>query len=139
MELIRESPVERMTFPDGNWVDLRMRLTIAERKRLAAAAFGMAAEDDGSGSGRQTIRPTADLAAVEMAALNIGIVAWSLEEPLTPENVALLDEETGFAIKERLDALWKTRRDDERKNSSGGGARPSGAVPEGGSPRNWDG
>lgn len=126
MELVRKSPTERMTFADGNWVELRCRLTIEERKRLMGAALSFAPGTNAAG--KATLVPAADLAAVEMTALEIGIVGWSLPDDLTRENIALLDEETGDAIKARLDVLWRTRTDDERKNSSGGGAGQSAAA-----------
>lgn len=123
MELVRKAPVERLTFEDGNWVDLKARLTFAERKQLASAALQrIQVNDEG---GRPVVQQRVDVAAAEMEGLRIGIVAWSLSDELTPENIGLLDDETGQQIKVRLDELWKPRTDDERKNSSGGGAPQS--------------
>lgn len=122
MQLLRETPTERMTFEDGNWVDLKARLTIAERKTLAGAAISVDVNVDG---GKPSFIPRADVSGAEMAALRLGIVAWSLPDPLTPENIGLLDEDTGMVIKVRLDELWRTRTDDERKNLNGAGALPS--------------
>lgn len=122
MELIRDTPTERLTFDDGNWVELKARLTIAERKKLQTAAMRLGPKDEDDDQAKP--RLSYQLEQVEMAGLYLGIVAWSLPDPVTPENIALLDEETGQAIKVRLDELWRTRTDDERKNSSGGGAPP---------------
>lgn len=114
MELLRDVPIERIELPGGHWVEVKTRLTVGERKRLTVAAFEVANMED-----RPT--PSINLAAVTTTALEIGIVAWSLEDPVTPENVRLLDEDSGEIISRRLDQLWATRTDDERKNSSGGG------------------
>lgn len=119
MQLIRNAPTERLTFEDGNWVDLKARLTMDDRQALAGGAVTMVIGDDGKP------KPTVDIGGAAMAALRVGIVAWSLPDDLTPANIALLDDETGMAIKKKLDELWKTRPDDERKNSNGGGAPPS--------------
>lgn len=119
MQLIRNVPTERLTFEDGNWVDLKARLTMDDRQALAGGAVTMVIGDDGKA------KPTVDIGGAAMAALRVGIVAWSLPDDLTPANIALLDDETGMAIKKKLDELWKTRPDDERKNSNGGGAPPS--------------
>lgn len=118
MELLRDLQPVRHRFADGSWVDLKPRLTFAERKSLASAAIS--AVPDGAGQ----LRPKVDVSAGEMAGLVVGILAWSLAEPLTPENIALLDEETGNEIKAVLDAMWRPRTDDERKNSLGAGAPP---------------
>lgn len=134
MELIREAPTERMHFDDGSWVDLRTRLTIGDRKSLTSAAlvFEQDSEDPRAG-----LRPRIDPLAAELAGLRLGIVAWSLPDPVTPENIALLDEHTATAIKVALDHLWRVRSDDDRKNSSGGGVPPSAAA--GDLPQNSDG
>lgn len=114
MELLRNVPTERLDLPGGHWVDLKTRLTVAERKRLTTAAFGIAnVQDDPT--------PSIDLAAITLVALEIGIVAWSLDEAVTAEAVRLLDEDSGDLIAKELDRLWAQRTDDERKNSSGGG------------------
>lgn len=116
MQLIRNVPTERLTFDDGSWVELKTRITVAERKRLAAAAVSFTVDENGRA------HPVVDVAMVELAALHLGIVAWSLDDPVTPENIDCLDEGTAQAIKVCLDELWKRRTDDDRKNSSGGGA-----------------
>lgn len=118
MELVRNAPTVRHTLADGSWVELKSRLTFAERKQLASSAFTMV-------QSAGTLRPELSLAAAELAGLQLGIVAWSLSDPVTPENIALLDDEAGSEIKGVLDALWKQRSDDERKNSSAAGAPQS--------------
>lgn len=119
-ELLRVAPVERMDLGEGAWVELKTRLSFVERNRLAAAAIQTTVQEAPNGE-LVTVNDVNVEGAVR-AALEIGIVAWSFEDPVTPENVALLDEDSGDRVKRRLDQLWARRTDDDRKNSSSGGA-----------------
>lgn len=61
--------------------------------------------------------------AATFATLEVAIKRWSFEEPVTPENIRALDDDSLEVIKQRLNELYPgPRTDDERKNSSGGGA-----------------
>lgn len=59
--------------------------------------------------------------SVLIATLQACILAWSYEDPVTPENVAELDPETATAVWRAL----MTRPEDEGKNSSAVSIAPS--------------
>lgn len=52
------------------------------------------------------------------AVLEKGIVRWSYAEDLTPDNIALLDEDTAAWAFEQILALGKPRTEEEQKNDS---------------------
>lgn len=54
------------------------------------------------------------------ARLERAIVAWSFEEPVTPESIRELDEASYDAIVAALDRLWGNERSDDEKNAQAG-------------------
>jgi hypothetical protein len=140
MALINPNETTRVEISDGAWVDMRTRLGVGDQKRIKFAAVlainSMNATVQGTGEGAtiaigEGSRFDPDvLAYAEFAALDIGIVAWSFDEPVTPENIRLLDEEDFDTIKAATNTLWgKSRSDDERKNSSASTPSTSRAKP----------
>ena len=116
MELIARNVV-KVEVPGGGWVDLRSRIAGWERSKIRSAAIAMKLSD-ASNAG-------IDYAATVQAGMEIGIVAWSLDEELTADNIKALDEESYDFIATKLNELWEPRSDDEVKNSASDGATPS--------------
>lgn len=118
MPLLLNVPIERipLTGP-GEWVDVKTRLSRGDRARIQGASFRVMAAD---------AAPSFELnyEATVFAGLEVGLVAWSFAEPVTPENIRALSEEDYDLITQRVNELWEPRSDDDRKNSSGSGAQP---------------
>lgn len=102
---------------EGEWVDVKERPSAGDRTYVQDASMRQAANIAGD------LVPS--LQAALWAAVEVGVVAWSFETELTPENLRLLTTEDFDLVKERIDELWATRTDDERKNSSGRLPAPS--------------
>ena len=108
----------------GEWVEIKSRLSKGDATKISAASFKL----------RAAIRDNAesydvglDYEASVFAGLEVGVVAWSFPEPLTPENLRGLSEEDYEIISRRANELWERRSDDESKNSPGGGPTTSSA------------
>ena len=127
MPLLLNVALERveLTTP-GEWVDLKSRLSKGDQARIQAAAFKVQAAISRMGSGDMDV--ALDYEATVFAGLEVGIAAWSFEEPVTPANIRALSPEDYALITKRSDGLWKPRKDDEAKNSSASGAPPSSTV-----------
>lgn len=109
----------------GEWVEIKSRLSKGDTTKISAASFRL----------RAAIRDQADSFDVGLdyeasifAGLEVGVVAWSFPEPLTPENLRGLSEEDYDIISRRANELWERRSDDESKNSPGGGPTTSSAA-----------
>ena len=118
-----EDRLERITLPDGEWVDVLGALSLYERKRLLGAAYAnIRARNDGNVD-------VSELAFAEaaFAGLKLGIKAWSFEDengapiPVTVEQIKRLDDFTGEFISMELDRMWSRRSDEESKNSGTAG------------------
>lgn len=129
MELVARN-VERFEVPGGGWVDLRTRIGGWERSRIRSAAIAIQLSDGKAD-------PSLDYAATVQAGIEIGLVAWSLDVPVTSENIRQLDEASYEWIAAKLNELWEPRKDDERGNSGGPGQMLQGGVDS--SPPNSDG
>ena len=112
-----EDRLERITLPDGEWVDVLGALSLYERKRLLGAAYAnIRARNDGDIDASELA-----FAEASFAGLKLGIKAWSFEDengpiPVTVEQIRRLDDFTGEFISLALDRLWQRRSDEESKN-----------------------
>lgn len=115
MPLITTHETVRIELPTpGEWVDVKRVLTrgdeVEVQRRLVAGT--RVRPDD----------PKADLVldagdAIEraqFALMEVAIVAWSFEEPVTPENIRLLDAASARFIEARLNELYEGRSEDEK-------------------------
>lgn len=125
MPLLLNVPTERveLTTP-GEWVDVKTRLSKGDESKIRAAAFRVQASMQ-AGSRDTNVDVGLDYEATVFAGLEVGLVAWSFAEPVTPENIRALSEEDYDLITQRVNELWEPRTDDERKKSFGSGAQPS--------------
>lgn len=113
---IPHEPGEHMTFRRLSWRQLEQASDKASESALTRIkAMGgdlLKAIQGAAGEQAQDPAATYDRATI----LNMGIVAWSYDDPVTPENIDLLDEETAaWAFREIL-ALNAPRTEADRKN-----------------------
>lgn len=120
MPLIRASrETVRIDLPSpGEWVEVKRtlgrndRLTVSRR-----AGEAMRIIIDASGARRAEIDAVLAQELADYAVLEVAIVRWSFPDPLTPENIRCLDDESLAVIKARLDELYPAERTEtERKN-----------------------
>lgn len=123
MPLLLNVALERveLTTP-GEWVDLKSRLSKGDQTRIQSAAFKVQAAMAAGRAGDMDV--AIDYEASVFAGLEVGIVAWSFGEPVTPANIRALSAEDYDLVTERANGLWAPRRDDDRKNSFANGAPP---------------
>ncbi len=107
----------------GEWVDVKRALSKGDATHIEGAAFKLRASMVGGGS--PEVDAALDYEASVFAGLEVGIVAWSFPEPVTPENIRRLSVEDYDLISARVNELWQARGVDERKNSPGNGVTPS--------------
>lgn len=129
MPLILNAPPVRVELTtQGEWVDLKSRLSKGDQARIQAAAFKVQIAMTAMRAGDGDI--SLDYEASVFAGLEVGIIGWSFAEPLTPANIRGLDPDDYALISARANELWQPRSDDEAKNSSASGATPSGEKAE---------
>jgi len=85
MALVKEDAVQRVEVHDG-WVDVRAAATVGQLMGIA-----------GDSNLSALANPTAD---VLHAMLREFIVAWSYDDPVSPENIKLLDMDATTSILE---------------------------------------
>lgn len=110
MGLIDDSAIQRVEVLDG-WIDIKANLSIG-------AVLGMVQGRSLSALGTRTPETVT-------AMLNGGIVAWSYDEPLTPENIARLDFRVAAQVLNKIDDLFagdpkKDRASSPRSNGAAG-------------------
>ena len=131
MPLIDDSAeLVRIDLPaEGEWVDVKPRISIGERQRINAAglAFSVKVRGQEAELGGDVPIDSATMDAIAFAALEIGIKAWSFGGPetLTPDNIRKLDEDSYDVIFERLNRMWARRTKEQEAPLSESGATPS--------------
>lgn len=129
MPLIKSSSdLVRIDLPaEGEWVDVKA--TLGRNDQRAIARGMLRGRKPGDMQGLDEF-DAGDLFDAAFVAMEVVIKAWSFEEPITPENIRSLDDDSVAVINERLGELYpQPRPEDERKNSSGPSSEPS--NPEG--------
>jgi len=129
-----EDRLERITLPDGEWIDVVGTLSLYERKRLLGATVSAlrAQREQTPGADADDIYAES-YAAGATAGLVVGIREWSFKDdggnpiPVTKEWIRKLDDFTGEFIAQELDRLWARRGEEEAKNSEAPGARTAAA------------
>lgn len=124
MPLLLKPETVRVDLPTpGEWVDVKRRLSKGDQTRIAGAAFKLRAGV--SRAGAADVDAAIDYEATVFTGLDVGIVSWSFSEPVTPQNIRALDQESYDVIAAACNELWEPRKEEDRKNSSGNGAPPS--------------
>lgn len=112
---------------EAHWVDIKARPSVADRReiqrRILNATHGRALIDSmATGQAGDVVEMT------EFVTLELAVVAWSDDAPVTPANLRALPDEVLEALRAAINDHWPSRRTDEQaKNSSGGGAPTAGA------------
>lgn len=122
MPLLLRPPTERVQLSTpGDWVEVKTRLSKGDMTRMESAAFRLRV----AVTERQEANADIDYEATIFTGLEVGIVAWSFPEPVTPANIRALDPDDYDIIAARINELWSARKDDDRKNSRVLGVMPS--------------
>lgn len=124
MPLIRDdAELVRIELPEnGEWVEVKPRLSLGERQRVTSATLRMRGTPQKGGV--KLSDAEVDLGAATAEAMFCAIKRWSFEEPVTRANILLLDAASADVIAARLEELYESRTDDERKNFGSSGATP---------------
>lgn len=102
----------------GEWIDLKTRLSKGDTTRIEAAAFKLQMARGSLAGGDVDVDLTLDYEAMTFIGLEVGITAWSFEEPVTPQNIRALAPEDYEIITERANELWQPRGEEETRNLS---------------------
>ncbi|MGI8423586.1 MAG: hypothetical protein ACR2NO_05665 [Chloroflexota bacterium] len=138
MPLLLNVQSVRVDLPEeGEWVDVKSRLSKGDETRIQAAAITLQAAVSKASANDPHIGLTIELEAATFAGLEVGIVAWSFPQPVTPENIRALDSESYTVISERVNELWAGRSDNERRDLGSNGRTPSSG--KGGRPKSLSG
>lgn len=108
----------RIDLGDGDWVDIKKRLSFGERRR-ARANMLRTQFDPNLG---QLAAFDVDMDAQTEALMLIAIVGWNLEDekgelvPINADTISMLDEDTGDTILDAINDQYRRRTEEERKN-----------------------
>jgi hypothetical protein len=129
MPLLTSVETVRIDLPaPGEWVDLKSQLSKGEQKKIEAAALGLNIRMHGGMAAQSDVDVTITEAVVDalaFRALELGIVAWSFSQPVTPENIRLIDGESFDVIVNRCNEIWKVRTEEETANLFASSPEPS--------------
>ena len=107
---------------EAHWIDIKARPSVADRRdiqrRILNATHGRGLIDAmATGQAGDVVEMT------EFVTLELAIVGWSDDAPVTAENLRALPDEALDAVRAAINEHWPGARTDEQaKNSSGGGA-----------------
>ena len=127
MPLINGSEVVRIDLPaTGEWVEVKAKWSQGDQMAVNSQMLkgSRLSADSNVDLDMAQAYESAEVAAIERA-----IVAWSFGEPVTPENIRLLDLDSWDCIKDRLNELY-ARRSDEKKETSASNGQTSPKVKE---------
>ncbi len=114
MSYLIEQETERLTFPDGEWVDLKKYLTQEATDRVTNALVETTAKVTDKSKPEASI----NLNLGKLAALKEYITAWSFKGlPVTKENIDRLLPKYRALIIERINALAESANEFVIKNA----------------------
>lgn len=124
MPLLRDDDVVRIDLPaPGEWVEVKRRLSVGDELAVKqAVARGMRVRP---GSADIELDAAAAMEGATFATVERALKAWSFPEPVTPENIRMLDQESFDAIVAGIEDLNPTRSDEEKKASNSTSSPPS--------------
>lgn len=128
MGLLVSPETHRIDLGDGEWVEVRKYMTLADQQALIDQVTEAETRTDGTGRIRFSV------AKATRVLLELMIVAWSDPDAVTPENIGRLPPHTADRIRQEIDRL--NERGPERKKGStasssapsSGTARPDGPA-----------
>jgi hypothetical protein len=122
-------PLQLSTF--GEWVQLKRRLSRGDEIAVQGVAMrfmrmrGKLSEISADNLDTEDVDIAATVEATEFIMLERAIVAWSYDEPVTPESIRDLDPADVVIIKTKCDELYASRTDDEVRDSLSNGLNSS--------------
>lgn len=117
----------------GEWVKVKTKLGRGDQLRIQRALmkhFGLKGK---LGELRDAPELTAEnidaseldvgeaVEILEFIALEVGVVSWCFDVPVTPQSLRELDPDDRKLIDDRLSEMYAERKDDERQDSLPGG------------------
>ncbi len=113
--------VVRVDLTDGDWVDLKARLSVGERVEVQTAAFKTKLSLGQMANRRELTQADIEgtdleisLVGLAFRGMEIAIVGWSFAEPVTPEAIRRLDPVDYDLIAAEMRRLYQPRTDDEK-------------------------
>lgn len=103
----QNADVDRLTLSDGEWIEVKHRLSGGEAKRMSAAAFRDVQRPKEMGD---QPRVGVDFASLTLARTKAYLTDWSFRDAkdkpvrVTPEAIEALDEEALKEIEDAIDA-----------------------------------
>lgn len=107
---------KRLPLSEGDWIEVKERITHGEQKRIASAAIAITGLGGALAGGAKTdaealasANLTMDIERAEQVRLEVYLVEWSFKDDndkavrVTPASIAALDPETADEIKTALD------------------------------------
>lgn len=118
MPLIGTDDRARIDLPtDGEWVEVKRRMSRGDEIAVQRMALRGLQVDPTNPKHVIVSDPGEAVEAAEFATLDVAILAWSFDVPVTPEAIRRLDPDSVAAIKARLADLYPApRTEDDRKN-----------------------
>jgi len=99
---------ERIEFPDGDWIDIRKKVTVGARKEALNRATRGTFNAEGQVGG------TFLTGEFKIGLLYKMIVAWSSPEPVTEQAIDDLPEEVSERLLAEIDRLNPTRTEEQK-------------------------
>jgi hypothetical protein len=111
-----EEDTHRLTFDDGEWVDLKKEMSAGDQEKLQTALFqldtqGVTDNREGRRAARRQDNIKVNFRPSYLPLLEINIQAWSFSNgndekvPLTRENIAKLKDPIASLIADEIDRL----------------------------------
>ncbi len=120
MALVRDDDVIRLEIPHepGDWIEVKRLLTGSDRDACLEASVQAAGSGLSSNGAGPELQLTVRLTAYNRTLLERVVKLWSYAEPVSPENLASLDEGTHDWLLGELGRLYPVRTAAEKKGST---------------------
>lgn len=104
----------------GEWVKVKRRLSLDDRDHIRSASVrGQTITTVGPDRHVEASVETI-LRAMERAKAEVAVVQWSFDVPVTPESLGMLDEDSWFYLRDKLDEMYPGERTEAEKNDYSG-------------------
>jgi hypothetical protein len=108
----------RLDLSDGDWVEVKGRLGVAEEKKIQSAIFRGVQGIQGLGGPKKDVELRVDTSMAYMIKLKTYLVDWSFEDEkgkrvkVTEAAIEALDEDTADEIMKVLDAYLEAQKEE---------------------------
>lgn len=127
----------RVEFGDA-WVDIRMHLTVGERRALTGDSLRIRSRqvvDKKTRQGDVVNEQEIDPLLLRMNLLKAIVVAWSAPRPVSPETIEQMPEAMTARLFDEYERMNPDENSDEGKGSDGESGEPSASAVTDGFPR----